>query len=234
MHVLADAGLTNREACYNTVRNVTACPWSGIAHDEVFDVRPYAQRLAYAFLRKDLTGNLPRKFKIRVRRLRLARLHAGRHSRCRPARRDPRRPARFPHGDRRRPRAAAHRGATAGRVPPRRAPAQPVRSGAARFQPLRQPPEQEQGAHEVRHARARLRVAQGTDRKGVPGYPRQRRHRVARHGSGRLRRLSVAAAAAGRRRAAPGAAAATIPRTRRTTRGSKPTSWSRGRPATPS
>ncbi len=63
MHVLADAGLTNREACYNTVRNVTACPWSGIAHDEVFDVRPYAQRLAYAFLRKDLTGNLPRKFK---------------------------------------------------------------------------------------------------------------------------------------------------------------------------
>jgi sulfite reductase beta subunit-like hemoprotein len=64
MHLLADAGLTNREACYNTVRNVTACPWSGIARDEVFDVRPYAQRLAYAFLRKDLTGNLPRKFKI--------------------------------------------------------------------------------------------------------------------------------------------------------------------------
>lgn len=64
MHLLADAGLTNREACYNTVRNVTACPWAGIAGDEVFDVRPYAQRVAYAFLRKDLTGNLPRKFKI--------------------------------------------------------------------------------------------------------------------------------------------------------------------------
>ena len=64
MHLLADVGLTNREACYNTVRNVTACPWSGIARDEVFDVRPYAQRMAYAFLRKDLTGNLPRKFKI--------------------------------------------------------------------------------------------------------------------------------------------------------------------------
>ena len=43
---------------------MTACPWSGIARDEVFDVRPYAQRMAYAFLRKDLTGNLPRKFKI--------------------------------------------------------------------------------------------------------------------------------------------------------------------------
>ena len=64
MHLLADVGLTNREACYNTVRNVTACPWAGIAHDEVFDVRPYAQRIAYAFLRKDLTCNLPRKFKI--------------------------------------------------------------------------------------------------------------------------------------------------------------------------
>src|SRR5215475_9754803 len=63
MHLLADVGLTNREACYNTVRNVTACAWAGIAEDEVFDVRPYAQRLAYAFLRKDLTGNLPRKFK---------------------------------------------------------------------------------------------------------------------------------------------------------------------------
>jgi sulfite reductase beta subunit-like hemoprotein len=64
MHVLADAGLTNREACYNTVRNVTTCAWAGIARDEVFDVRPYAQRVAFALLRKDLTGNLPRKFKI--------------------------------------------------------------------------------------------------------------------------------------------------------------------------
>src|ERR1017187_5274213 len=64
MHLLADVGLTNREACYNTVRNVTVCPLAGIARDEVFDVRPYAQKVAYAFLRKDLTGNLPRKFKI--------------------------------------------------------------------------------------------------------------------------------------------------------------------------
>jgi sulfite reductase beta subunit-like hemoprotein len=64
MHLMADAGLTNREACYNTVRNVTTCVWAGIAQDEVFDVRPYAQKIAYAFLRKDLTTNLPRKFKI--------------------------------------------------------------------------------------------------------------------------------------------------------------------------
>src|SRR5579871_604415 len=64
MHLLADAGLTNREACYNTVRNVTTCALAGLSRDEVFDVRPYAQRIAYAFLRKDLTSNLPRKFKI--------------------------------------------------------------------------------------------------------------------------------------------------------------------------
>ena len=64
MHMLADAGMTNREACYNTVRNVTTCTKAGIAHDEVFDVRPYAQRVAYALLRKELTSNLPRKFKI--------------------------------------------------------------------------------------------------------------------------------------------------------------------------
>jgi sulfite reductase beta subunit-like hemoprotein len=63
MHALADVGLTNREACYNTVRNVTACPWAGLSPHEVFDVRPYAQKIAFAFLRKDLTGNLPRKFK---------------------------------------------------------------------------------------------------------------------------------------------------------------------------
>jgi sulfite reductase beta subunit-like hemoprotein len=64
MHMLADVGLTNREACFNTVRNVTACPIAGISQDEVFDVRPYAQRVAYAFLRKELTQSLPRKFKI--------------------------------------------------------------------------------------------------------------------------------------------------------------------------
>ncbi|MCC6859199.1 MAG: nitrite/sulfite reductase [Bryobacterales bacterium] len=64
MHTLADAGLTTREACFNTVRNVTACPLAGLARDEVFDVRPYARTVAYAFLRNPLTQNLPRKFKI--------------------------------------------------------------------------------------------------------------------------------------------------------------------------
>src|SRR5256885_1516174 len=49
MHQLADAGLTTREACFNTVRNVTACPYAGLGRNEVFDVRPYAQKVAFAF-----------------------------------------------------------------------------------------------------------------------------------------------------------------------------------------
>src|ERR1700722_10872307 len=64
LHLLADVRLTTREACYNTVRNVTACPLAGIHPDEPFDVQPYARRLAFAFLHKDLTDNLPRKFKV--------------------------------------------------------------------------------------------------------------------------------------------------------------------------
>jgi sulfite reductase beta subunit-like hemoprotein len=64
LHMLADVRLTTREACYNTVRNVTACPLSGLLPEEPFDVQPYARRLALAFLHKDLTDNLPRKFKI--------------------------------------------------------------------------------------------------------------------------------------------------------------------------
>jgi sulfite reductase beta subunit-like hemoprotein len=64
LHLLADVRLTTREACYNTVRNVTACPLAGVHAEEPFDVRPYAQRLAFAFLHKELTDSLPRKFKV--------------------------------------------------------------------------------------------------------------------------------------------------------------------------
>ncbi len=64
MHMLHDVGMTSREACYNTVRNVTACPYAGLTRHEVFDVRPYSQRVAYAFLRRSLTDAMPRKFKI--------------------------------------------------------------------------------------------------------------------------------------------------------------------------
>jgi sulfite reductase beta subunit-like hemoprotein len=64
MHKLAAAGLTTREACFNTVRNVTASPYAGLTRDEVFDVIPYVQKVAYTFLRKKLTDAMPRKFKI--------------------------------------------------------------------------------------------------------------------------------------------------------------------------
>ena len=61
MHMLADFGMTTREACFNTVRNITASPKAGLSRDEIFDVRPYARKLAFAFLRKDLTDSMPRK-----------------------------------------------------------------------------------------------------------------------------------------------------------------------------
>jgi sulfite reductase beta subunit-like hemoprotein len=64
MHMLHDVGMTSREACFNTVRNVTACPYAGLTRFEVFDVRPYSRQVAYAFLRKSLTDAMPRKFKI--------------------------------------------------------------------------------------------------------------------------------------------------------------------------
>jgi len=61
---ISSAGLTTREACGNTVRNVTACPWAGISHEEVFDVIPYAEAVSRYFLRHPVCQNLPRKFKI--------------------------------------------------------------------------------------------------------------------------------------------------------------------------
>src|SRR5580765_4396759 len=60
---LAECGLTTREACGNTVRNVTACPYAGVSPEEVFDVRPYAAAVTEYFLRNPLNQNLPRKFK---------------------------------------------------------------------------------------------------------------------------------------------------------------------------
>jgi sulfite reductase beta subunit-like hemoprotein len=64
MRLLADAGLTTREACGNSVRNITACPYAGVARDEVFDVTPYAEAMTRYLLRHPLSSSLPRKFKI--------------------------------------------------------------------------------------------------------------------------------------------------------------------------
>ena len=64
MRGLAEVGLTTREACANTVRNVTACHLAGVCPGEVFDITPYAKTVAYHLLRNPLNQSLPRKFKI--------------------------------------------------------------------------------------------------------------------------------------------------------------------------
>ncbi len=64
MRQLAEVGVTTREACANTVRNVTACSFAGICPGEVFDVTPYAKTVAMHLLRNPLNQSLPRKFKI--------------------------------------------------------------------------------------------------------------------------------------------------------------------------
>ena len=64
LRVLADAGLTTREACGNSVRNVTACPYAGASALEPFDSTPYAEAVTRHLLRGPLSSSLPRKFKI--------------------------------------------------------------------------------------------------------------------------------------------------------------------------
>jgi sulfite reductase (NADPH) hemoprotein beta-component len=64
MRELADEGLTTREACGNSVRNITGCPFAGTSETEVFDVTPYAEAMTRYFLRHPLAAKLPRKFKI--------------------------------------------------------------------------------------------------------------------------------------------------------------------------
>ncbi len=64
LRVLGKVGLSSREACGNTVRNVTADPWAGIMDDEVFDPTPYAGAFVRYWVRSSITQLLPRKFKV--------------------------------------------------------------------------------------------------------------------------------------------------------------------------
>ncbi|MDX6623178.1 MAG: hypothetical protein QOE75_1110 [Solirubrobacterales bacterium] len=57
------AGLSSREGCGNTVRNVTADPYAGVAADEVFDPTPYAGAYVRYFVRHPVTQAMPRKWK---------------------------------------------------------------------------------------------------------------------------------------------------------------------------
>ena len=63
MRRLAAANITTREACGNSVRNVTACPYSGVCRDEAFDVTPYARVLSRFLLGHPDCQNFGRKFK---------------------------------------------------------------------------------------------------------------------------------------------------------------------------
>ena len=64
MRRLAAVGITTREACGNAVRNVTACPYSGVCHTESFDVTPYANAITYFLMGHPDTQDFGRKFKI--------------------------------------------------------------------------------------------------------------------------------------------------------------------------
>ncbi|HEV2495887.1 MAG TPA: nitrite/sulfite reductase [Terriglobia bacterium] len=63
MRRLAAAGITTREACGNSVRNVTACPFAGVCQDEAFDVTPYSRALSKFLLGHPDCQNFGRKFK---------------------------------------------------------------------------------------------------------------------------------------------------------------------------
>jgi sulfite reductase (ferredoxin) len=60
---LGDAGLSSREGCGNTVRNVTGDPYAGISEDEIFDPTPYAGAYVRYFVRHPTTQLMPRKWK---------------------------------------------------------------------------------------------------------------------------------------------------------------------------
>lgn len=64
MRRLAAVGITTREACGNSVRNVTACPIAGVCRDETFDVTPYAHACFRFLLGHPDVQDFGRKFKI--------------------------------------------------------------------------------------------------------------------------------------------------------------------------
>src|SRR3954470_15873991 len=60
---ISDSGLSSREGCGNTVRNVTGDPWAGVCDDELFDITPYAGAYVRYFVRHPTTQLMPRKVK---------------------------------------------------------------------------------------------------------------------------------------------------------------------------
>ncbi len=64
MRLMADVGLTSREACGDTVRNVMACHLAGACPHEQLDVTAWAEATFQHFVRNPLGQRLPRKFKV--------------------------------------------------------------------------------------------------------------------------------------------------------------------------
>ncbi len=64
MRRLASVGITTREACGNSVRNVTACPIAGVCREQTFDVTPYANAITWFLLGHPDAQSFGRKFKI--------------------------------------------------------------------------------------------------------------------------------------------------------------------------
>jgi sulfite reductase beta subunit-like hemoprotein len=64
MRKLAHAGMTTREACGDTVRNVMGCHFAGVCPYEKLDITPWAEATYRHFVRNPLGQRLPRKFKI--------------------------------------------------------------------------------------------------------------------------------------------------------------------------
>ncbi len=60
---ISSVGLSSREGCGNTVRNVTGDPWAGVAADEIFDPTAYAGAYVRYFVRHPTTQLMPRKIK---------------------------------------------------------------------------------------------------------------------------------------------------------------------------
>jgi sulfite reductase (ferredoxin) len=63
MRRLAAVGITTREACGNSVRNVTGCPYAGVCQGEAFDITPYARALSRFLLGHPDCQDFGRKFK---------------------------------------------------------------------------------------------------------------------------------------------------------------------------
>src|SRR5438046_1682634 len=63
IRLISDSGLSSREGCGNTVRNVTGDPWAGVTEGELFDITPYAGAYVRYFVRHETTQAMPRKVK---------------------------------------------------------------------------------------------------------------------------------------------------------------------------